>query len=184
MHSSRVSLITLVAVMCVAPAALRAQARPVIPDLLRRNMVLVNPLAAIFNVYSGEYERTINPSTTLGAAGTYYGFTSDDINYSTAEIKVRYYPQEHALSGFSLGASAGATRVSENLYCSGDICDTRASSTHPTLGIELDYNWLLGPSRRFAVGTGIGAKRLFGINDDYSGLVALPTGRLSVGLAF
>ncbi|MGI9091295.1 MAG: DUF3575 domain-containing protein [Gemmatimonadaceae bacterium] len=154
---------------------------------MRRNMVLVNPLAAIFNVFSGEYERAVSPSTTLGAAGTYYGFTDDNYDYSTVEIKLRYYPQEQALSGFSIGASAGATRVSTDLLCSGSGSGYSCKNdpgTQPTLGIELDYNWLLGPSRRFAVGTGIGAKRLLGTSADYSGLKALPTGRLSVGLAF
>ena len=40
------------------------------------------------------------------------------------------------------------------------IGDTRESLTAPTLGIILDYNWLLGRSEHFLIGTGVGAKRV------------------------
>lgn len=187
MRFLRVRQVCLFAALFVgAPIAVRAQARPVVPDSLRQNLVLVNPLAVIFNVYSAEYERVLTRAVTAGVDGTYYGLSGGD--YSTADVKLRYYPQEHALSGFSLAATAGFARVTGEVSCdsynpyNGACIDT--ARNYPTIGIELDYNWLLGPSRRFGVGTGIGAKRLIGTRDEYSGLSALPTGRLSVGLAF
>lgn len=145
-----------------------------------RNLILIDPVLIPFNIYNGEYEHVLSRSATLGLAGTYYG--DNGVDYYTAEVKGRYYPQEHAPDGFSLAGSVGITRVS------GDVFDysngyRRTVSTYPTVGVELDYNWLLGPTRRFAIGTGIGAKRLLGSHDNgTSG--GLPTARVAVGVAF
>ncbi len=165
--------------MAACPALTRAQATAGADTPARNDLVLVNPFGIVFNVLSGEYEHVISKSATVGVGSTYYspsGFT-----YLTGEAKLRYYPAEHAPDGFSLALAAGVTRVSGDLICF-DTCDNRATN-RPTVGFELDYNWLLGPTRRFVVGAGLGAKRFFG--DKTSGSIdGIPTARLAVGIAF
>ena len=55
----------------------------------------------------------------------------------------------------------------------------------PTLGVLLDYNWLIGARRRFLVGTGIGARRVLkDVASDSPLSQVYPDGRLQIGLAF
>ena len=172
----------------VSPALAHAQGsardtlgsgRGSVPDTARRNLFLVNPFGIVFNVYSVEYERVIARSTSIGLAGTYY--KPNDFTYFTSEVKLRYYPSERAPDGFSVALSGGVTHETADIFCF-DTCDFRATD-RPTLGFELDYNWLLGPSRRFAIGTGIGAKRFFG-SHPYATLDGIPTARIVLGVAF
>jgi hypothetical protein len=169
---------------CAIPLLLRAQGVTA-PDSarlagpIRTDLVLINPFGAVFDVISGEYEHVLSRGATIGFAGTYYA--PSDFKYFTTEIKLRYYPSERAPDGFSAGLSAGVTHVSGELLCF-DVCD-QTSVNRPTVGFDLDYNWLLGPSRRFTIGTGIGAKRFFGNKQDGS-LDGVPTGRLALGIAF
>jgi hypothetical protein len=56
-----------------------------------------------------------------------------------------------------------------------------------SVGLDLGYSWLLGRTRQFFIGTGIGAKRLFRLgdeNDDDDETYGYPTIRLSIGFAF
>lgn len=191
MHPARISFVAMLVVTSVthsisgqttqpeAPAARTVPSAAHARDTLRTDLVMVNPLGLVFSVYNGEYEHVISRSATLGLGGTVYA--PSDFTYSSGELKLRYYPQENAPRGFSLALSAGATNVRGTLFCF-DVCN-KSSKVYPTAGIELDYNWLLGPTRRFVVGTGIGAKRLFGSHDDGSD-TGLPTVRLSIGAAF
>lgn len=143
-----------------------------------RNLILIDPILIPFSIYNGEYEHVLSRSATGGLSGTYYD--DSGFGYFTAEVKARYYPQEHAPDGFSLAGTAGYTRVSGGFF---ESCYHSCTSDYPTIGVELDYNWLLGPTRRFAIGTGIGAKRLLGSHDNgTSG--GLPTARVAVGVAF
>jgi hypothetical protein len=56
----------------------------------------------------------------------------------------------------------------------------------PSVGIQLEYSWLLGATRRFYVGGGLGAKMLFFDEDDFDDdvIARYPTGRLAIGFAF
>ena len=85
------------------------------------------------------------------------------------------------LRGFAVGATAGVTRYS-------NVVDTvRQSLSAPTVGILLDYNWLLGRSERFLVGTGIGAKRVLASSSERKRAdvdYATITTRLILGFAF
>ncbi|HWG35724.1 MAG TPA: hypothetical protein VN650_16275 [Gemmatimonadaceae bacterium] len=170
------------ALVVISSSTLRAQApsgTAVAPDTARKDLAVINPFGVVFSFFSGEYEHALSQSASVGFAGTYYAPT--DFKYVTGEVKLRYYPSEHAPDGFSVALSAGVTHVSGDLLCF-DVCDNSATD-RPTAGFELDYNWLLGPSRRFVVGTGIGAKRLFGSKTSGSA-DGLPTARVVLGVAF
>ena len=63
---------------------------------------------------------------------------------------------------------------------------TTGSASGPSMGVMLDYNWLLGAQRAFYVGLGVGAKAVFISDKDISdnATVRYPTARISVGWAF
>jgi hypothetical protein len=56
----------------------------------------------------------------------------------------------------------------------------------PSIGSELRYQWILGPSARFVVLTGLGLKRCFGDdkNVDPLSIPIVPTARINIGIAF
>lgn len=145
----------------------------------RRNVLSLNPLGIPFEYFSAEYERQLTSLASLGLTGSYLGWGDGD--YSTAEVKLRFYPNEEWPGGFSLGLSAGTTRLTEERFQEPDVRETR-----PTVGVIVDYNWLLGRSKRLVVGLGVGAKRVLGArDDDFNDLsVAYPTARFQVGLRY
>lgn len=180
MRYTRAWQVMAVALLCTASTTMRAQSSSpdVARDSVRRDLILIDPILVPFTIYNGEYEHVLSRSATAGLSGTYFG--DHGFSYLTAEVKGRYYPQEHAPDGFSLAGTAGFTRVSGGFF---DECNSNCTSNYPTIGVALDYNWLLGASRRFTIGTGIGAKRLLGSHSDGSS-GGLPTARLVVGAAF
>jgi hypothetical protein len=138
-----------------------------------------NPLGVPANVFTLELENAVTSGITVGAVGSYIDF--DKSRYATGDFKVRYYPGEVVLRGFAVGVSAGATRYSHM------VSDVRQSLSAPTAGILLDYNWLLGRSERFLVGTGIGAKRILASESERQRAhvdYATVTTRLILGFAF
>jgi hypothetical protein len=150
----------------------------------RSAVLSLQPIGAMLEVYAGEAEIAMSRSATIGFGGTYWGpyITDNDFTYLSGDVKIRYYPDARPFQGFSFGASLGITHVSDNNTTSG----TGGSATGPAVGVMIDYNWLLGASQRFYVGTGLGAKALFLSNKtlEESATVRYPTARLSVGWAF
>ena len=98
----------------------------------------------------------------MGAAAGYFDFEDDQ--QAWADVKLRYYPSARAPRGFAVGLLVGVVRYDRP--DDGDPLATTEPRTGPTAGVVLDYSWLLGRSRRFYVGTGLGAKRVFAISDD------------------
>ena len=151
----------------IAPV-LEAQAVPTgaTPITYYRGVVGLNPLGIPFDIFSVEAEGAVAPGITVGGAASYFGPGDDDDRFTSGDFKVRYYPGETALDGFSVGLGLGVTRrtgydYSEPCVQQPDgICRfPRNNASGPTLSIITDYNFLLGPRRRFFVGTGVGAKR-------------------------
>jgi hypothetical protein len=145
-----------------------------------RTFVAFDPSVIVFDIFSLEVENAVAPGVTAGGVGS-YTVVNDD-RYTTADFNLRYYPGEVVLRGVSFGLSGGVLR-----YSALDSARERASIIAPTIGILADYNWLIGPSKRFVVGTGVGAKRVLASADDRR-RVDLPraylTARFVVGYAF
>lgn len=140
-------------------------------------IVSISPISLVFGAIGVEYEVRTGPSASFGASGTY--FRLSDIRYVSGEVKYRYYPQEHALEGFGVGLTGGVTQIA--------VVDgsTNDAGSAISLGFALDYQWLLGPKKHFAVTLGTGARRLFPIGAKVDGAnFTLPTFRISVGRAF
>lgn len=151
------------------------------------NRASINLLGIPFGIVSGEYERFATEEISFGASAAI-----DEVSQSAIEAKARYYPGARGAQGFAVGLTAGVARVRpDNEWCVG-FCDDENGplATGFTLGAILDYSWLLGRRERFYVGTGIGAKRVFGIDDppesefvrEYPKV--LPSFRLQTGFVF
>jgi hypothetical protein len=163
--------------MIVAATSARSQSPALIP-IPYRTYVAVNPLGIPFDVGSVEVESGVAQGVTVGGQGSYTSLGDD--RYATIDAKVRYYPSEVVLRGFSMGVSVGHTHF------------TRHNGVTPsldfgTIGLLLDYNWMLGFRHRFIVGTGVGAKRVLANSDERKAADiehAYVTARFVVGLAF
>lgn len=160
----------------VAAQATNAAARVPIPYT---SYISINPLGIPFDIFSVEVESGIAQGMTLGGSASHTEI--DNERYSSGDFKFRYYPSEIVLKGFSIGASAGLLRYS-------DIVDgVRQTIDTPTLGLLLDYNWMLGATHRFIIGTGVAAKRILAGSEDRQkvGLDrAQLSARFTVGVAF
>jgi hypothetical protein len=121
---------------------------------------------------------------TLGAGGSIAGGTDFD-DYRAIDAKLRYYPNEKALYGFSIAATLGAVSARDEVFNSNTNSFTYRRDTRATFGTDLSYQWLLGPKDRFVSVVGLGLKRLLGseqqsaLDFDY-----LPTARVNIGFAF
>jgi hypothetical protein len=157
-----------------------------------RSFLGANPLGIPFDIVSVEAETAVSSGGTLGALGSY-----NDINntrYRTFDARFKYYPSEIAMQGFAIGLSVGYTKFNGELANQGAVCPTCATTTPArgqlnasTLGVLVDYNWTQGPTQRFVVGTGVGAKRILAAADKRQAIGldrAYVTGRFVVGLLF
>jgi hypothetical protein len=185
-----------------------------------RQTLATNLLAIPLGLVSLDYEHVVGGAGVTVGVGGLHSFTYDDEQdgpfwwngrLSWAQAKVKYYPSEQSLRGLALGLTAGAVRESEFFYeyVPYDPSNpptqpprrSRRSDTAPTLGVVVDYNFLLGRGERFLIGVGIGAKRVLeDVNDDYDCCVVYdprqqprypsplqqvyPDGRFTVGFAF
>ena len=146
-----------------------------------RTYIGLNPAIVPFSFGSAEFETGIAQGMTMGGSLSYADIRHD--RWTSADFKMRYYPSEVVLSGLSLGLTAGYLRYSTT---TGNVPD-RQELTAPTAGIEADYNWLLGGTNRFLVGTGGGAKRLLARASERARVdqrAAYLTARFILGVAF
>jgi hypothetical protein len=179
----RLSLVLLA--VALFPMTARAQT----VDLpVQGNVLSINPFGFLFQWYNLEYERAFS-STASWAAGVGHIQIGDDdddreVDYTSADVRLRYYPSAEAPTKFSAGISFGYSRVREDDRESGPLIEREFDAL--SVGLDLGYSWLLGRTRQFFIGTGIGAKRLFpiGDDDDDEETYGYPTLRLSIGYAF
>jgi hypothetical protein len=147
----------------------------------RRNAFAINPLGIPFEVVSIEFESALHDAFTL--AGNFSYFSPDDYTRSSFEVKGRLYPNERAPQGFSVGFGIGGVNTRETISVNG--VDERRDNTAPAIGVYVDFNWLLGRSNRFLVGTGVGAKRILADREDFDSAPRVyGTARFLIGVAF
>lgn len=162
----------------LVPAAASAQTSAP-PSPVQFDQVLsANPLGVVIKWFNVEYERRIGTATTFGASASHLG----ELDLSNAAVMLRWYPQQSPLEGFYLGARAGAFSFKTFTY---EFRSYREQNrVRPGAGVELGYNWLLGPKRNVSVGTGFGLTRIATGGETYSVPSVLPGFRLNVGIAF
>lgn len=149
------------------------------------NVLSFQPLNAVMlTAYSAEYERKIGEATSVGIGGTHWNVDeANDLTYQSGDLKFRFYPQGVALQGFSLGGSVGFSQIS----ASNDLDGTEESASGPSFGVLIEYQWLMGKSRNFALALGLGAKAVMVDEDEITSddfVARYPTARVSVGYAF
>lgn len=182
----------------LAPALASAQLapRPARPAVL--GTVSINPLGIPFGVAAAEAERTVGTGGValgVGAFTTIGGDLFDDeYRYTSAQLKLKYYPAERGLRGFAVGVTAGVAHARDvrQVYAydpgSGSftgVQPVRRSATAPTLGAVLDYNFLIGRRQRFLVGLGVGARRVLAGERSREPLGhTIPDGRLQIGFGY
>lgn len=188
MRLPRLALVA-VALATLAPALPAQLNAPIVRPLpFPPNRASVNLLGVPFGIVSGEYERFATEEISFGAAAGI-----DQNSESSIEAKARYYPGASGARGFAVGLSVGVARIRPDDEWCGGLCDDDDGplATGFTFGAIVDYSWLLGRRERFYVGTGIGAKRVFGIDkevevdgfiQDYAKV--LPSFRLQTGFVF
>ena len=150
------------------------------------NVLSFQPLnAVVLTAYSAEYERKIGDEISFGIGGTHWNVGNDanDLTYQSGDVKLRFYPQGNALQGFSLGGSVGFSRIS----ATNDFDGTEDSASGPSFGVLIEYQWLMGKARNFALALGLGAKAVMVDEDEITSddfVARYPTARVSVGYAF
>lgn len=151
----------------------------------RTQTISFSPVLALFEILVADYEFAVANEATLGLGAGYWHFDSDDgmddaeSSYLAFDLKGRFYP-DRAFEGFELGASLGLARVGY----SDDATGEDESATGFSYGLEVGHAWLLGDTRRWFLGTAIGAKRFWFDEDDNDLPTVMPTGRLNFGIAF
>lgn len=170
----------------LSPASAQATAQPSVRVPIRYlSFVATDPFGIAFDIGSLEVETAVAPGITVGGTASYSSVS--DQRFTSFDLVGRYYPGEIVLKGFSLGLSGGYLRYSNFVCCSVNGSSDRESLSAPTVGLALDYNWMLGGEHRFIVGTGIGAKRVLTSQSerDRVGIDrAYGTARFVVGIAF
>ena len=147
----------------------------------RRTAFAINPLGIPFEIVSIELESAVHDAFSI--AGNFSYFSPDEFTRSSFEVKGRLYPNEGAPGGFSVGFGVGAVNTRENI--SFESGETKRDKTYPSIGVYVDYNWLLGKNNRFYVGTGVGAKRILGDRDLFDDApFVYGTARFLIGVAF
>ncbi len=151
------------------------------------HVITANPFFLLAGWIAAEYEQRINPSLSLGGGFSHTEFSDD--KYTDFDFKARLYPSEHALRGLSIGLSVGVSSIrilTDN--CSGfNGCGDPIKKTvsSPSVGVELNYQWLLGSRRRTAIAVGFGGKRFLASDETLKGADrVIPTYRLGIGYAF
>ena len=185
MRVSRVLCLALAATMAGTARAQEPGAVPVRQGTLipipYRTYIAFNPSLVVFDFGSIEMENAVAPGVTLGGVGSYTLVNHN--RYTSGDFNIRYYPGEVVLRGLSFGLSGGLLRYSARDTLTGATVAIHA----PTIGVLGDYNWLIGPTHRFLVGTGIGGKRVLASTQERQKVRldrAYVTARFVVGYAF
>lgn len=172
------SITSRVVAILFAVASIPSLATAQAPAVRPANVFSLNPLGLPFEVVAAEYEHRVSDMATLGLSGSYFS-PGSDFTISSLDAKLRLYPNEEAMRGFSVGVSFGVWHGNE------DVFSGSSSTTRPAVGAFIDYNWLMGKTKRILVGTGIGGKRVFGNGDDFDDLpFAYPTARFQIGVLY
>lgn len=119
----------------------------------RTTIISLQPLPIAFRAYQAEVERVLEPTWTLGVAGSFLG-DDDGRERLSGDVKVRYYPMGKAPEGFSIAWSAGLVRVTK------DRAGDDFSDSGIAMGMFIDHAWLFVPARRYYAAVGVGAKVL------------------------
>ena len=199
MRFDRRTAMALFGVLCAQAATLHAQGTlreqtQTLAGGAPQRIIAVNPFLPLAGSFQGEFEQRLRDNLSVAVSASHIDLEGDGDRYTNADVKLRLYPSENALRGFGISAGLGVGRQSgveyyacPAIYPGGDCTNRDRSATGPTFSVEMQYQWLLGKSRKTAVSVGGGAKRYF-IDTAPNGYDVyqpfMPTLRLTIGYAF
>jgi hypothetical protein len=199
MRIVRRTAIAALGALCAHTATLQAQGTlreqtQAITGSTPRRIVAINPFLPLAGSFQGEFEQRLRDNFSVAVSASYINLDGGDDRFANADVKLRLYPSENALRGFGIAAGLGVGRQSgveyyacPAIYPGGNCPNQIRSATGPTFSVEMQYQWLLGKSRKTAVSVGGGAKRYFidtapNAYEVYEPF--MPTLRLTIGYAF
>jgi len=143
-----------------------------------RQIIGINPLGIAGGLYTAEYEVAVDGQMSVGVSASHVDF--DGSEFTSFDGRWRLY-LDRVLEGVSFGLTTGLSRNTDE----DEIEAGGKAGWGLTIGSNLDYQWILGAERRFALGLGAGFKRFVTRSGDQgNGLKVWPTMRLTVGAAF
>ena len=152
-----------------------------LPRLGFSQQISANPVGLLIDLFNIDYERRVTDSVSVGIGGSTstvevfdsydqsFNEITHDERYLNGDVYLRFYPAGNALKGLAFGVKLGMTTVPEQGSFFG-------------YGFDVNKSQLLG--KHFYFGTGLGLKRLVGVNKDDFDLEYIPTFRLNVGVGF
>lgn len=160
-----------------------------------QHIISLNPFLPLAGLFQAEYERRVQDNLSVALSGSH---TRLEDSYTSADLKLRFYPTGRALQGFGLAMGVGVGRIRNDdgtQFCIAPLpgtpqeCNlTGEETTGPTASVEAQYQWLLGRRRATAVTAGAGVKRYYVDDELRSGFDIfqeyVPTLRLTIGYAF
>lgn len=181
--------------LCVAVPVVHAQGslreQTATTGTTPQHVISANPFLPLAGYFQGEYERRVQDNVSVAVSASFAKF--DNRRYQNLDVKLRLYPQEHALEGLGLAAGLGLGRALEDdellpcvpiESCTPQVKLGRYVSA-PTFSVEGQYQWLFGRTKATAVTVGGGVKRYFFGSDAAQNIQEfVPTGRLTIGWAF
>lgn len=164
------------AVAAVVALAANAGAQSASP----KNVLSVQP-GVVLGITGVEYERVSGKANTFGFGVFRYsrGEGADEVTFSAAEVRLRYYPWQEALQGLSVGGAIGFSGVKGT---SRTLVDQSKSA--PSIGLMLEYQRQLG---FISLAAGVGARAVFVGKDDITSpdfAARHATARVSIGVAW
>lgn len=143
-----------------------------------RQIIGINPLGIAGGLYTGEYELAVDGQMSIGFSASHVDF--DHTRFTSFDARWRLY-LDRVLEGVAFGLTAGVGKNTDE----SDIEEGATAGWGLTVGSNLDYQWILGADRRFALGVGTGFKRFVTRGGEGgNGPKVWPTMRLTVGVAF
>jgi hypothetical protein len=181
MPNRLIASLLLAACSSTARAQFPPPAEPPEPVASYGQVVSVSPVFALLGFYTGEVERRVTSTATLGVGGS--AFSLGPFGYKSIDGKLRFYPGERALEGLGVGVSAGRIWLSAD---EGGLFSSSSQGSGIVVGTDASYTWLSGKRRNLALSLGGGFKRIlrYGGYDVSSVQLTYPTARASVGVAF
>lgn len=122
-----------------------------------RAHLAVSPVGAVLGAFIAEYEHRLAPTRTLGLSTT--TFRSNGDLWSSAEIKLRYYPERTAPLGPAVVGSVGFLHAGPGAAES-KLGTRRLSVDAASLSAGADYTRGFGRARLTTLGVGAGYKVL------------------------
>jgi hypothetical protein len=148
-------LIIAMAILLALPSCSSLIAQETKTQDLPGNTLTVNPLGLIIGLVDGQYEMRLDPGSSLGIRGTYFGFKIGDWSYTAfgGGAAYRMYPKQTALEGLYWGPTLVALMAQikyDNSYSEGS-----ANWLTIVPGLELGNQWVWDSGIVLDLGVGI-----------------------------